>query len=654
MNQLADKVVAYRLPDEGNEEMYGLCIRREGDTLRIMVLQKEENREAPLKSVLRKLSDEDVIVNSLEDRFSTIQAKLAKERNTGGQAKNYRLQETMLQWATHRVEGIDGEEWRRLARERNPSDVVRAVGCAAGSIAADAKHVSSAWADAQKFFNKGRGVSAELRKAGEQRMNRTLYNSLEETYVADSSLSYALVAQESPTLSVLHKWITALVDYQRARYMEDGEAELQQQLSGCHNSLVSARERRGSLMEQAALINAGNCYIRTQTVRSVPMECVLSLMTAEKVTTRQYLLKEAAPLELLDELMNRPPATARSARGSRQEDSFYRSGFLSARTVDAPGLSSNRTNTGVEIPPIHIPKMESARVGTWVGGRFVRNQPPSVRETGLASLTANTTTTTTTAAAAGSSSSRGAAGTNATAAVPKVSPRHALARVVAGEAAASALAIDTPRSATNAATASAAAAAASPSSSSTAPSPTTPAIAVELRPHSAAASQSRVLSARHGAGEPMQVLTDVRNNFKNVQAVLLACLDDYQQLEDKYASTVEHSKQLLETLENREQVITRLQQELAAATAAASAQAAATQSTPTPSRGTRASTAARRCNLDEMYTSGSETPYTPDVDDEVEEESFEERFEQMLYDTLEFLQGAESTPSVYDSDAGQE
>lgn len=625
MSQLADKVVAYRLPDDGGEEMYGLCIRREGDTLRVMVLQKEDNREAPLKSVLRKLSDEDRIVNSLEARFNSLQSQLAKERNAGSQTKNYRLQETMLQWATHRVEGIDPEEWRRFALERHPSAVVKAVGCAAASIAAGAKLVSSNWVDAQRLFSKSKEIAAEVRKAGEQRMNKALYNVLEEGYISDPSLSYALVAQESPSLGILHKWITALVDYQRARYIEDDEAELQQQLTGCHNSLQSAKERRGSLMVQAELINTGNCYIRTQTVRSVPIECVLSLMTAEKVTTRQYLLKEAAPLELLDEVVSsRQPVSARSIRGSRQEDSLAHTGSLSARTMGAPSRCGNCTNAGVEIPPIPIPKVESARVGTWAGGRVVRKPPPPANE----------------------------AGGGVAAATPKTSPQLASASAAVEAAKFGA---QSPITAANGVPRSGAAAAPSASSSSTAPSPRDFAtariggIAGEL------ASQGRALSARHGGAEAMQVLTDVKNNFQSVQAVLLDCLEDYQKLEDKYASTVEHSRQLLQTLEGRDQMIARLQQELAATTTAVAVHAGdAANSVPAvhPCNAGVHSPAKRR-NLDDMYISGSETPNAPCADDLVDENSFEQRFENMLYDTLEFLQGADSIPDMYETEASQ-
>lgn len=620
MNQLADKVVAYRLPDEGDEEMYGLCIRREGETLRVMALQREDNREMPLRSVLRKLSDEDGIVNSLEDRFGALQSRLAKERSAVAQAKGYRLQETMLQWAAHRLDSIDVEEWKRLAQERHPSTLTKAVGCAAASIATDAKLVSSAWSDAQKFFMRGKDLVADLRRAGERRLGRSLYNSLEEGYASDPSLSYSLVAQESSVLSILHKWITALVDYQRARYMEDGEAELQQQLTGCQNSLQSARERRGSLMEQAELINMGNCYIRTQTVRSVPLDCVLYLMTAEKVTTRQYLLKEAATLETLDEVLNRQPNSARSARGSRQEDAFSRNGFLSARTVDAPSLGSNRTNTGVEIPPIHIPKAQSARVGTWVGGRLVRRQFSAEKSTESG-------------ATGGASSGSGVGST-----VPKVSPRHAFASTAADTVESG---MATPGSVANAAHNSGTAVV-SPSPSSTVASPPTPPIRVERKQRSESALQPR-------GPEPMQVLTDVRNNFQNVQAVLLDCLEDYQKLEDKYASTVEHSRQLLQTLESRDQLIARLQQDLATTAAAAAACASSANGKSSHLGGTVDRSAVRR-DWEGMYTSSAEPPSTPKDKAFADVDTFECQFEEMLHDTLEFLRGAELAPAIYESE----
>ncbi|KPI90511.1 hypothetical protein ABL78_0441 [Leptomonas seymouri] len=626
MNQLADKVVAYRLPDEGNEEMYGICIRREGDTLRVMVLQKEDNREAPLKTVLRKLSDEDGIVNSLESRFNSLQTKLSEERNAGGKSKNCRLQETMLQWAAHRLDGVDAIEWQRLAQERHPSAVMEAVGCAAASIATDAKLGSSAWTDAQKLFGSGKEMVAKLRHAGEQRMDKNLYSSLEAGYISNCSLSYALVAQESPSLGILHKWIAAVVDYQRARYMEDGEAELQQQLAGCQNGLQSARERRSSLMEQAELINTGNCYFRTQAVRSVPIDCVLHLMTAEKVTTRQYLLKEAAPMKLLDEVMGRPFVSTRGSRGNGLEDSLTRNGFQSARTVDVPGLRGNRTNAGVDIPPIHIPKVESARTMAWMGDRFARNQRSLENEAG--------------GKAAGSSN-----GVD-TVTIPKASPRYA-SNLAATEAVDSGA--ETPVPVANGAHPNGAAAPSLCSSSAT-PSPTTPSIRVEVKQRGESASdQGRALSARHGGAEPMQVLTDVRNNFKNVQAVLLACLEDYQELEDKYASTVEHSKQLLQTLESRDQAIARLQQELSAAVASQTSR----KGVPTQVGGGGANHAARRRIPEDMHTSGSATTYVPDADIFGDGDSFEQRFEQMLFDTLEFLQGAESTPSIYENVSSQ-
>ncbi|KPA82322.1 hypothetical protein ABB37_03417 [Leptomonas pyrrhocoris] len=610
MNPFTDKIVAYRIPDEGAEERYGLCIRRESDMLRVMVMQREDNREVPLQSVLRKLADEDAIMKSLEERLNSLQAKLAKEGNTGGQSSNYRLQETMLQWATRRLEGVDAEEWRRLAQERHPSAVVKAVGCAAASIATDAKLVSSAWTDAQSLFSKGRELTAELRCAGEHRMSKALYNSL-VGYISDSSLSYALVAQASPSLSMLHKWITALVDYQRARYMEDGEAEQQQQLIRYENSLRAARGRRGSLMEQADLINGGNCYIRTQAVRSVPMDCVLHPMAAEKVTTRQYLLKEPAPMEMLDDVMRRPLTSVRSARSSRQEDSFPRRDVLSARSVDAPGLRGNRTNAGVKVPPISIPKVESAGAGMWSGGGVVRSQRSLEKEG------------------------------NGNGAVSKVNPPHVGTRA-ATEAA--------DRGVNGVHPDGAASPSSSPSSSSTAPSPRPLSMRVEVKqldePDS---SQRRMLSARHGGTEPMQVLTDVRNNFRSVQAVLLACLEDYQKLEDKYASTVEHSKQLLHTLESRDHVIAHLQQELTAVTGVQ----AASKTMPVQPRDGCGSDAVRHRNLDELFNSGLATPHAVNAESFGDEDSFERHFEQLLYDTLEFLQGAESTPSTYEDESNR-
>lgn len=634
MNQLADKVVAYHLPEDGDEEMYGLCIRREGDTLRVMVLQKDDNREMPLRSVLRKLSDEDGIVNSLEGRFGLLQTKLAKERSAGARSKNYRLQETMLQWAAHRLEGVDAEEWRRLAQEHCPSAVAKAVGCAAASIATDAKLVSSAWSDAQQFFLRGKDLVADIRQIGERRMSQSLYSSLEEGYISDSSLSYASVAQESPFLSILHKWITALVDYQRVRYMEDGEAELQQQLSGCLNSLQSAKERRGSLMEQAELINAGNCYIRTQAVHSVPIECVLYLMTAEKVTTRQYLLKETASLESLDEVLSRPAASARSARGSRQEDALGRSGLLSARTADVPPQSSNCTNAGVQIPSLPIPKVESGRVGTWVGGRFVRRQrTPETKGDGNAAGIRSRDT---------SAHHMGSA-----AAILKASPRYAFAPA-AMEAVESD--VETRGSASHAGRCVEATAALPLSSSSSAPAPTAPPTRVEGKQRMEPASQGTAAVSAHAGPEQMQVLADVRNNFKNVQTVLLGCLEDYQKLEDKYASTVENSKQLLQALEDRDQLIERLQEDLVAATRA-----------PPPEgdgwSGLHAGCvngAARHRDLDDMYVSASETLYSPNtVGGDADPNSFEHRFEQMLYDTLEFLQGAEPTRTIYENETNR-
>ncbi|KAK7196829.1 hypothetical protein NESM_000623800 [Novymonas esmeraldas] len=633
MNPIADQIVAYRVPEgdaraEEEAEAYGLCLRREGNALRVMLLQREDNREEPLRLVLRKISDEDVVVSSLENRFQSLQSKLSEEHKAGGQSRSCRVQETMLQWAVRRLEGTEEKEWEALSRQRRPSAVTAAVACTVASIAAGGALVSSTWVEAQVLLRSGKDVVQRLRRLGERPMERSLYDSVEETYLSDPPVSYASVSQEPPLLGALHKWITALMDFQRARYMEDEKAELQQQITGCQCSLQSARERRGSLAEQAELINKGNCYSRTQTVRSIPVQQLLYLVTAEKVTTRQYLLKERAPLELLEEALAKSFTSPRSARQGRDDEQA-----MAAASASTPAGRRSAAETSVvetaqrAAVPRAAPSAEPTRLGAWVNGHYVRRPGLPVacndgRDCGVGCASA---------AASPPIGTLPTVATTAPALTSQEKERHPHSNrtlssggAVGGVSAAVAVPLAIRRDA------------------GTAPPSSLP--WVHAGKQNGAPAQSLAPSVLSSPDDAHHVLADVKNHFTSVQETLLACFAEYEQLEHKYAHTVEQSRQLLQTLEERDGEIARLRADLSRAAAASFLTRHGSASPQTPRR--RGGVNGGQ-NGDLSNGHGRRTESVPcrrASDTAAPVDSLAQRIACLLDDTLDFVRGAAAAP----------
>ncbi|KAG5468299.1 hypothetical protein LSCM1_02278 [Leishmania martiniquensis] len=541
MSSITDKVIAYRLPQEGAEkEAYGLYLRREGNTLRVILLQEDGDCEPPQKSVLRKLSDQDVFVDSLESRFQSLPSKQLEDDSVA-KHKSYRLQKIMLQWAIHRLEGIEEKEWMLLSQQRDPPALVCAVGCTVARIAAGKSLVSPTWSDAQTLLRSGKEMVRQLREVGEQRMDMCLYDSIGETYLSDSTLACSSVWEKSPALGILHKWITAFMDYQRTRYIEDGPAGLQHQINGCGRELQLARERRGSLAKQADLISKGNCYRRTHTVRGVPIEHVLYLMTTEKIATRQYRLKDRIPLESLEDVLAESFPSPRSARGSRVVGQrkvptfpFARAEGSVAGTSRADGITTAVSDPAAEA--------ESTRTRTWLKERHARRPRASAGEgSGMNGVESRC------AAAPSPTDPSGEHKGKDRASMKSKWPSLGNSRAASSGGKAVAARASTTTAATDCV--------ASSSSSATPANCLKGLSFLSKEPSTPAVSNGTVTA-----------LEDVKNHFKNAQESLLACLEEYAKLEEKYSNTVEQSKQLLLILAKRDDEIMQLREALSQAT----------------------------------------------------------------------------------------
>ncbi|GET92321.1 hypothetical protein, unknown function [Leishmania tarentolae] len=618
MSSITDRVIAYRDPQDGKEaEVYGLCLRREGNTLRVMLLQEEDDYERPLRAVLRKLSAEDAIVDELENRLQSLQSNLSDDSDAARQ-KKCRLQKILLQSSTRRLEGVEEREWTLLSQQHHPSPVVSSVGCTVVAIAAGKSLTSSTWADAQRLLRSGKEMVRQLRQASEQRMDRSLYDSIKEVSLFDVTVSYSSVLQESPSLGILHKWITAFMDYQRVCYMEDGDAELQRQMTGCQNSLQSARERRTSLAKQSDLIKKGNCYRRTQTVRSIPIEHVLYLMTSEKVTTRQYLLKERVPLESLEEVLAKSVAGPQSACGSPGEEQA-RMGTLSFPRVEHPVSEARSTDpvpTGVSTHP--FPKAGPVRREMWVNGSHVRRPHTSTDDSG------NMDTAENGSAAVVSSTDLLKEHTDK-AHIPRGLKRAFLENS------------RSPPSGDKAAVAGAMTTTAATSSVSAPIS-----LITQAGRQNGTSFPSREPSTASASADAQNVLADVKNHFKSVQETLLACLEEYEELEEKYSNTVEQSKQLLQTLKERDDEIARLREDLSQATQKQLFTGRAVSSLQQNQLGASSSD---RYNGYQMPRDEAQLQYTPTTS-ACNSGSFTREVEYLLEDTLDFVRGAAAAPVV--------
>ncbi|KAG5493993.1 hypothetical protein JKF63_01826 [Porcisia hertigi] len=609
MSSITDKVIAYRLPQDGAEgEAYGVCLRRQENTLRVIVLQEGESNEEALKLGLQRLSDEDAVVNSLEDRYQCLQSQLSEE-HSATKPKSCLSQETLLRWAIHHLERTKESEWTLLSQPRRPSVVVSAVGCTVASIVADNKLVSSTWSDAQKLLCSGEELVRQLRQASEKRMDRSLYDFIERTYLSNSTLFYSSVSQESPLLGLLHKWITAFMDYQHARYMRNSEVELQRQITDCQRSLRLARERRCLLANQADLIKRGNCYRRTKTVRSVPVEHVLYLVIAEKVTTRQFLFKERVPREFLEEVLAKPFARPYNYRhdfkGMHSRPSpFSASGVDHANRILASALTSP------------APKAESAQAGACVNGLDMQHPRTSIDEgdnvDGLETCHS---------VALSSTDDLGELDVNThIVRATKVTPGWGSCASSSDGKAVVGRTIIATSTATNAVAVSS---------------------TIRAEKQTGADLPSPAPSALSVSDNPQHVLAEVKNHFESVQETLLDCFEEYEQLEKKYSKTVEHSRQLLETLEARDDEVGRLRESLSHATRgqglAGRLIASLKQNQHRPSK-------SYSCNG--YQNCADEAPLHLETSSTLHADNFAKHVEYLLEDTLDFVRGAAAAPSM--------
>ncbi|KAG5491680.1 hypothetical protein JIQ42_01586 [Leishmania sp. Namibia] len=615
MSSITDKVIAYHHPQEGAEkEAYGLYFRREGSTLRVILLQEDDDYERPLNSVLRKLSDEDVVVNSLENRFQSLHSKQLED-NGATKQKSCRLQKIMLQWAVHRLKGIEEKEWVRLSQHHRPSALLSAVGCTVACIAAGKSLASTTWNDAQRLLRSGKEMVQQLREVGEKQMDMCLYSSIGETYLSDSTLAYSSVWQESPPLGLLHKWITDFMDYQRACYMEDGHAELQQQINSCEKRLQSARERRGLLAKQADLIRKGNCYKRTHMVHSVPVEHVLFLMTAEKVTTRQYLLKDRVPFESLEDALSKLHVSPPSGRDSCVVGQRRIAAFSFTR-AERPVAGTSRANGTLTAAASHpATKAESARTRTWANETHVRQLPASTREgsgmDGVESLGVVAPSPTDP-----SDELKGKA--HASVKVKRPSRGNGRASSAGGKAAVACTVTTT--AATGFVTASC-------SSITLADS------------RNGVSFLSQASSAPSASNDTVSALADVKNDFHNAQESLLACLEEHAQLAEKYSKTVDQSKQLLQMLEKRDDEIARLREALSQATRKQILADRVMALLQTAQQGTSNE---GRCNG--LQNSSDVSQLGLATSTAFDAGTFAKRVESLLDDTLDFVRGVTAAP----------
>lgn len=306
-NQIADQVVAYRILDSAarEEQLYGLCIRKEGDIVRVVGLQIVEQNDKLLQLLATKSTEEVSLIATLNRRLEILEEKISEQLSDHTRSKSYRLQDALLQWALQRVEGIQSNEWEVLARQESPSPILHAVGRAFAAIVSQKAFSSSPWELAQSTFSKGQDSVNILRRLRHDPMPRDVYDSIDSECLSEICSSYTAAVKECLTLGAIHKCVTALMDYQRARFMENCETELQQQITVCQSSIHTAEERLHHLRNQINLVQNGRCYSRMQTVRSVPLSDVLFVVASEKITTRQYLLNGKAEAshnqKLLDE-----------------------------------------------------------------------------------------------------------------------------------------------------------------------------------------------------------------------------------------------------------------------------------------------------------------------------------------------------------------
>ncbi|KAG5468718.1 hypothetical protein CUR178_01553 [Leishmania enriettii] len=375
---------------------------------------------------------------------------------------------------------------------------------------------------------------------------------------------------------------------------------------GC-NRLVRAA---ALLAKQADLIRKGNCYKRTYMVHSVPVEHVLFLMTAEKVTTRQYLLKDRVPFESLTDALSKLHVSPTSGRDSCIVGQRRIAAFSFTR-AERPVAGSSRADGNLTAAASHpATKAESARTSTWANEAHVRQLPASTRE-GSGMYDVESLGVVAPSPADPSDELKG----KAHASVKVKRPSRGNGRASSASSKAAVACTVTTTAATGFVTASCSS------------------ITLEDS-RNGVSFLSQASSAPSASNDTVRALADVKNDFHNAQESLLACLEEHAQLAEKYSKTVDQSKQLLQMLEKRDDEIARLREALSQTTRKQILENRVTTLLQTAQQGTSNE---GRCNGLQNSSDVSQLGLATSI--AFDAGSFAKRMESLLDDTLDFVRG---------------
>lgn len=265
-----DKVVCYILPPEG-EIACGLVIGWEGSLLHILEYAPVGNAADHLQHLENRIAEETAVISSLKAKLH----KLAQEAQCKQTSAASGLKGKMLQWAKDRLLALDPEDVVALSRAAPASDCVRNI-CVAITAIVKNQMAPVNWSLAQHTLRDTQLIQ-KLCALDRNPISQALHDSIASRFSNTTCFSYEAASQESPTIAVLYKWVTAFIDYQRDHHMKSYDTELQQQLEACANGIAKAERRRAALVEDLELSRRGMLMQRTANTTTIPLDAVVHM-----------------------------------------------------------------------------------------------------------------------------------------------------------------------------------------------------------------------------------------------------------------------------------------------------------------------------------------------------------------------------------------
>ncbi|CAD2214944.1 hypothetical protein AGDE_12681 [Angomonas deanei] len=285
------KIVAFKV---GHTECIGYVFSEDLTELRVYTYRSVHYSPAQLERMRAKIREEEELLTSLRDKKAGLQERL---RTTS--ASDSSAEEMLLRFAVQSVERIPPAEWSSFYANTSSSDARLVCSTVIEILKNEPAKRPLSWADIRPFLLRPDFVKV-ISGSDQKSLSSEMYNAILEK---DALYSVDL-SQESRCVVSLHRWITAYMDYQRAKYFDSTNRETVEQIENTRICEESAEQRRVSLEKELHFMEGGCVYRRTaNVVKITPSQVVRSLDDCTLTGSRQMFVLEEEKCVPLSEVV---------------------------------------------------------------------------------------------------------------------------------------------------------------------------------------------------------------------------------------------------------------------------------------------------------------------------------------------------------------